>query len=86
MAGYSFRGFSIPARMKERLDSYIQNREPVGGFLAAVISNDLFNACSRADDHNITNLPAYTAYLYNEAPSECWGSPEKYRAWIGGEK
>ena len=50
--------------------------------LRAVICNNLKDACGLADDDNLQNLPAFVAYFYNIAPSACWGSPEKYQAWI----
>jgi hypothetical protein len=61
---------------------YIELGQPVGDFLRAVICNDLKNAVGHADDVNVHNLPAYCAYLHNHAPSDCHGSPEKYKAWI----
>ncbi len=80
--GYTFRGFSIPTYILNALQRYIENGDPPGDFLSAVICNDLTEAVARADDHNVLNLPAYVAYLYNEAPSECWGSKENMQAWI----
>lgn len=53
-----------------------------GHFLQAVLKNDLKEACMRADDENIANLPAYAAYLYVEAPAGCHGSPEQVKAWL----
>lgn len=82
---YTFRGFTIPDYMMDGLKLYIENRIPPGHFLSAVISNDLAEAVSRADDTNIRNIPAYLGYLYNEAPSGCWGSKEKMNAWLRGD-
>ena len=79
---YQFRQFYLPYRMHVRLDAYIKQHCPVGDFLTAVLENNLRAACELADDENIENLPAYVAYLYNEAPGACWGSPEKVRAWL----
>lgn len=79
--GYKFRQFEIPDRMMPALEGWTLRGEPVGDFLHAVLTNNLRGACERADDENIVNLPAYIAYLYNEAPSPCWGSPEKVKAW-----
>jgi len=50
----------------------------------AVLCNNLNEACARADDENITLLPVYVAFFYNEAPSACWGSPENVRTWLNG--
>jgi hypothetical protein len=75
-------GMVIPSHMVERLRAYIELGHPMGDFLQAVISNDLREACSRADDTNCHILPAYIVYLFNEAPAPCWGSREKYEAWV----
>ena len=78
---YHFRQFHIPDRMMGGLQRWIELGVPPGNFLSAVLTNDLAKACGRADDENIENLPAYIVYLYNEAPSQCWGSVEKVQAW-----
>lgn len=72
----------IPAHMMSRLNAYINHGDPVGDFLRAVITNNLKEAVGRADDTNINLLPAYVIYLYNEAPALCWGSQERYDAWL----
>lgn len=64
------------------LKRYVEEGIPVGGFLSAVISNDLREACGRADDYNLRVIPIYVAWLYNEAPGGCWGSKENMDAWI----
>ncbi len=84
-AVYTFRDFYIPAYMMGGIQRYINNGIPPGDFLTAVICNDLMEAVARADDTNIRNLPAYVAYFYNEAPSLCWGSKEKFDKWYGLE-
>jgi len=55
---------------------------PPGSFLQAVLSNDLVEACNRADHQNQRALYDYVYVLYNAMPSAAWGSPEKVRAWI----
>ena len=79
---YKFREFEIPEYMMGGLERYINHGIAPGGFLTAVLENDLKEAVSRADDINMINIPAYVGYLYNEAPSGCYGSPEKVKAWI----
>lgn len=79
---YTFRGFHIPGYMMGGLKRYIENHIPPGDFLTAIICNDLFEAVGRADDVNAANIPAYVGYFYNEAPSACWGSKEKMKAWV----
>ena len=79
---YHFRGYVISDNMLAALHAYVEYGRPVGGFLTAVLANDLQKACGRADDTNIWNLPAFAAWVYNEAPSGCHGSREKVEAWI----
>lgn len=82
MSNYQFRSYVIRAGMMESLRAYVEYGRPVGDFLTAVLENNLSEACGRADDENIDNLPAYAAYLYNEVPSQCHGSREKVGDWI----
>ena len=79
---YTFREFVIPRHMMEALIDYIDNGNMPGHFLTAVLENNLQKACAHADELNLRNLPAYAAYLYNEAPASCFGSPEAVTAWV----
>jgi hypothetical protein len=82
MMRYTFHHYYIRENMMESLTRYIAQGCPVGDFLSAVLANDLSDAVGRADDENMANLPAYVAYLYNEAPPACRGSREAVRSWI----
>ena len=44
-------------------------RSNPGGFLSAVVSNDLFGAFAKADVSNAAHLEATCRWLYNFAPS-----------------
>lgn len=79
---YQFRGFVISDDMLEALNAYAERGRPVGDFLTAVLANDLQDACGRADDYNLPNLPALAAWVYNECPSPAHGSRAKVKAWI----
>lgn len=63
---------------------YIEHRIEPGSFLHSVLENDLKEACARADSINRRKLFEYVEWLYNEAPHECWGSPEKVSKWLSG--
>lgn len=78
----------IPERTKVQIDEYVQTGCPVGGFLEAVLSNNLMEAFARADEENCASMFGIVHYLYNKVPLDCWGSPENYKAWIkkGGLK
>ncbi len=80
-ADYEFHGMVIPARFVASLQRWVDDGVLPGDFLTACLENDLSEAAGRADENNILILPAYVGWLYNEAPSACWGSPERVVAW-----
>ncbi len=65
------------------MDRYVKNAIPPGGFLTAVLSNDLKEAFGRADDINLDHMKEIVVYCYNEIPSNCWGSREAMADWKG---
>lgn len=79
---YKFRDFEISDHMGAAINRYVNEKLEPGGFLTAVICNDLSGAVAQADDNNLKNIPAFVAYFYNETPSSCWGSKEKMDNWL----
>lgn len=79
---YFFRHFRIPESMMGGLERYVTQGIRPGSFLQAVIANDLIDACGRADPENLANLPAFVAWLENEAPRGSYGSREAMEGWI----
>ena len=71
----------IEPRFKETIDAYIKSGRPTGGFIDAVLKNDLKEAIGRGDSEAIDNLPHIVAYLYNKAPNICWGNKELVDEW-----
>lgn len=67
---------------KDSLERYINEGIPTGGFLRAVLSNDLFDAYARADNNNVKFMREIVKALYNYAPSACHGSREAYKQWL----
>jgi len=78
MLNYDF----VSDTVKESLARYVKHRIPTGGFLQAVLENNLKEACGRADDQNQATLFHIVSYIYNELPFNCWGSPERVRQWL----
>lgn len=72
----------IPAHTKEAIIRYVKYGLHPGGFLEAVICNDLKGAVTRADAWNQEKLVNIVAYFYNFCPSGCWGSRENMEAWM----
>lgn len=75
----------IPSSTREGLVRYRNLRTEIGGFLRAVLENNLTEACARADQHNLRALPAIVAWCYHQLPSLSWGSPNKVAAWLRRE-
>lgn len=71
-----------PASIEAALTRYVEGRIPPGGFLRAVLENNLKRACELADHTNQLALFAIVSYIYNEIPANAWGSPEAVRAWL----
>jgi len=71
----------------DALNRYVVGHVPTGDFLRAVLSNNLVDSFSHADDENLTAMQEIVKHIYFELPSRCWGSPEKVEAWLDdGEK
>lgn len=68
--------------MKLGIEQYIEQGLEPGGFLKALIQNDLREAVARADINNSAALADWVRALYSYAPSGCWGSPEAYEQWV----
>ncbi len=64
-----------PQNIQESIRAYVQGR-PTGGFLRAVLENNLLDAVTRADHINSKCLPAILAFVYTNVPSPMWGSHE----------
>lgn len=74
---------ALPGHMQHGARLYIERGIRPGSFLTAVICNDLFTTMEKADDINRHRLLDWCSFFYNEAPSDCYGSPEKFAAWCG---
>lgn len=72
----------IRPEIRESLDRYVNDGIPTGGFLEAVIANDLMDAVGRADRENLHAIAAIAAYVYNDMPGDCHGSREVYDQWL----
>lgn len=71
-----------PNNSGDAFQRFIEEGIPTGHFLEALLSNDLAQACARADDMNQYLIFQYVRFMWNELPSSAWGSPENYKNWI----
>lgn len=72
----------IPEHCRDGLYLYLTEGRPVGGFLTALLKNDLRDAVNRADEKNVHALGAYVVLLTSYAPASAWGSPAAVDAWL----
>lgn len=79
---YTFNGYTVPNITQLAMDRFIHKKIPTGDFLQGVLSNNLIKAISYGDIENIKNLSAIVCYMINNAPAICWGTSNKYHAWI----
>ena len=71
-----------PPKIVESLERYTAEGIPPGGFLRAVLENDLATAFRSADEVNLEMLPHIVAYIWNEVPASAWGSRANVNAWL----
>lgn len=79
----SLKAANIPSHLHAGIVRYITAGSRPGGFLTAVIINDLLLAVCRADDDiSIEELRAIVRWFYNEADGNCRGSAEAMARWV----
>lgn len=64
------------------LERYLNHGILPGGFMTAVLENNLRDAIARADHGNGRNLRNIVGYVYNHLPSDAWGSRERVEAYV----
>jgi hypothetical protein len=76
----------IPEHTKGSIDRYVEYGYEPGGFVTAVLCNDLFGAINRADNENIVSLRDICLYVYNDIPGNCWGDKTTMRDYIASKQ
>lgn len=76
----------VPDHLRQGLNSYFMDHQSTGHFLSAVLENDLEKSVMRADPQSLAGLKDIVAYLYNCAPTQSFGSPEKVAKWLAKRK
>ena len=77
-----FSGYNIPSHTQYALTDYIERGIPVGGFLHAVLSNNLVDAVSKADVQNLPALKDIVNWIVTRAPQGSWGAEALLLRWI----
>lgn len=72
----------IDNKLREALGRYVQDGIETGGFLRAVLENDLMEAANRADQINREELADIVQWVNDYCPPESWGSKAEVEAWL----
>ncbi len=78
--------YLVPEHMHGGFKRYVFDRCQPGGFLTAVLENNLKEAAARADDKNKAALANIAAFCIEALPMACWGSPQKVAKWLSPEE
>ncbi len=76
----------VPQHTLQSFTNYVEHGAPPGGFMCAILADDLQDARGRADEANLANLPAIVAYRDTQIPRECWGSRAAMKDWMDAKK
>jgi len=74
----------IPTRTLEAIQHWQEggmHPAELGGFVRALLSNDLREAVGKADDENFAALKETVSWVHFNLPSNAWGSKEKLLAY-----
>lgn len=72
----------LPEGLRSGMKLYVEQGILPGGFLTAVLENNLSGAFQRADSRNLPRLQSIVEWCYWELPSPAWGSTGAVAAWI----
>lgn len=77
-------GAGVPNHTAYALAAWVWNAEPGGGFLSALLSNDLDLTVSRADGLNRAALVDIVKFLWWNVPADCHSlGSEPKEPWKG---
>ena len=68
--------------IRDMLDSYVQAQVDPGGFLTAVLANDLQDAVDRADGWSLWHIRWICRHVWSRLPSVCPGSRDTVTEWL----
>jgi len=72
----------IPQETFKALQNYVVNHRAPGGFLAALLSNNLMETVLMSNLDNRQSIPLIFEYVLHHCPGNCWGSPEAVEKWV----
>ena len=79
--GLTDNWYYIPPHTRLSLVNYFMHGLHPGGFIEAVLTNDLHRCVAIADHANIEALQIIVQWIQSHAPLDSWGTREKIEAW-----
>lgn len=79
---FNFSYANVPGHTQEALFNYFVHGYEPGGFLSAVLRNDLVGAASKADSTNKECLANIAIWIMNNAPYGSWGDQDLIDRWL----
>lgn len=76
-----FEGYAVNEWMQLTFENYLIHGFEPGSFTTAVLANDLYEACGRADFQNRNCLGDIGRWVYQNCPPQSRGSYEAVRDW-----
>ena len=76
----------LPMYMKEPVENWVFHGIPGGGFLTALLTNNLKETFTRADSNNKRKVYNWVRFIIWSLPSSCQGSEEKVNNWMEQHK
>lgn len=77
-----FSGYRMTDESRQSLYNYFVHGLEPGSFMTAVLSNNLYGACARADSTNIGLIQQYSLWIVNHAPHGSYGDTVTVRGWL----
>lgn len=79
---YEFGYLDIPEHTQDALENYFLRGWRPGGFVTAVLANDLMRACVSCDPANRQSLVDIAKWVQHRAPTGSWGNYDTVDAWL----
>lgn len=76
----------LPEHIREGMKLWIEDGLLPGDFLQAVLRDKLIMSFATADHINTFYMKDIAAFMWTEAPADCWGSEARIQAWKGLKK
>lgn len=80
-----FTSSALSIETQAGLTRYIVDHIEPGGYLRAVLENDLMTAIQTADSTHLKQLKSLCNWIFNHAPGNSWGDRCTVDDWIYGE-